>query len=79
MLDLNVFGHPVDGKEPSPREDLAAMNELLREVSLSEFKEALGWVADTYWFTSLLLEKKYNDWTNQTLSIIKFSVKRERP
>lgn len=38
ILDLHMVGRPVDANEPTPRNDLVAMNKLLSEGFLSEMK-----------------------------------------
>ena len=71
LLDLHMFGQPVDADEPMPREDLVAMSKLLSEGSLSKIKEVLSWIINTREFTISFPNKKCEEWTAQISDILK--------
>ena len=71
LLDLHIFGRPADDNEPIPRDDLVAMKKILSEDSLSEVKEVLGWIINTRDFTVSFPDKKFKEWSDQIIRILK--------
>ena len=47
LIALYTFGSPFDSKEPTSRDGLIEINELLSEGSLEEIEIVLGWKVDS--------------------------------
>ena len=54
-----MFGRPLDSNEPTPRDDLVALNKLLAEVTPMEMQVGLGWKMDTRRFIMSLPDDKH--------------------
>ena len=68
---MNIFGRPVHGEEPLPRDNLALVKKLSAEGGLEETKIILGWLFDFRTLTVFLEKDKHKAWSEKVRTVIR--------